>query len=142
MRVAPAAAVLVNFDDIDASAGDISLDAAYTGGVELGMPVVGTITAAAPFDFGSAYIGAGWHGNLDVTVQRRLGGTLQFSQTITLSAEGVPAFFFDFTSIDELDFFRPSRRRPPIPPALARRDCSQTTFDDMDFSAVGPPPPM
>lgn len=175
VNAAPTRANLVNFDDIDASAGDVDLgsissyqgftwanffaytsapgfpgfnngivsqpNAAYTGGDQLGAPVVGTITAASPFDFGSADIGAGWYDNLNVTVEGRLGGALEFSQTITVSATGAQLFSFDFTSIDELDFFSTVTAATTDPFGCGPSDCSQFAFDNMDFSAVGPPPP-
>jgi len=170
---APAQAVLVNFDDLDASSGDISLDAispyqgfnwtnfssytstpgfpgfnngivsqpnaAFTGGDALGAPIIGSITAAAPFDFGTASIGAGWYDNLDVTVEGRLGGLLQFSQTITFDAENVQLFSFGFTGIDELDFFSTITAATTDPFGCGSSGCSQITFDNMDFSAAGPP---
>ena len=55
------------------------------------------ITAAAPFDFGSAYIGSGWYDNLNVTIEGRLGGALEFSQTIAVNTEAAQLFTFDFT---------------------------------------------
>ena len=106
------------------------------------MPIVGTITAASPFDFGSADIGSGWYDNLNVTVEGRLGGALEFSQTITVSTTGAQLFGFDFTGIDELDFFSTVTTATTDPFGCGPSDCSQFTFDNIDFSAVGPPPPM
>jgi hypothetical protein len=87
----PAFEGVVNFDDLDTSAGDVSLDAispyqgfnwtnfsahtttpgfpgfsngiisqpnaAFTVGDALGAPSIGSITAATPFDFGTASMG-------------------------------------------------------------------------------------
>ena len=173
--VTPAFAMVVNFDDIDASAGNVSLDAispyqgfswtnffaytsapgfpgfnngivsppnaAYTGGDQLGMPIVGIITAAAPFDFGSAYIGSGWYDNLDVTVEGLLGGALEFTQTVTVNTEGAQLFTFDFTGIDEVDLFSTVTAATTDPYGCGSSDCSQFTLDDINFAAVGPPPP-
>jgi len=170
---APAHAIMVNFDNIDASAGDVSLDAispyqgfawtkffaytaapdfpgfnngivsqpnaAYTGGDELSTPIVGTITAASAFDFGTAEIGSGWYDNLDVTVEGRLSGALEFSRTITVSTVAAQPFNFDFTGIDELDFFSTVTAATTDPFGCGPSDCSQFTFDDMNFAAVGPP---
>jgi hypothetical protein len=174
LSLAPAFAVVVNFDDLDASAGDVSLaaispyqgftwgnffaytaapgfpgfnngivsppNAAYTGGDELGAPIVGSIAATSPFDFGSASIGAGWYDNLDVTVQGRLAGALEFSQTITVNAQGVQPFSFGFTGIDELDFFSTVTAATTDPFGCGPSGCSQITLDNLDFSAVRPVP--
>lgn len=175
MSALPAHAVLVNFDDIDASAGDVSLDAispyqdftwtnffaytaapgfsgfnngivsqpnaAYSGGDELGAPIIGSITAPASFDFGSGYFGSGWYDNLDVTVEGRLGGALELSQTVTVNTTAPQLFSFDFTGIDELDFFSTVTAATTDPFGCGPSDCSQFTLDDLNFAAVGPPPP-
>ena len=115
-------------------------NAASAGGDALGAPIIGSITAASPFDFGTASIGAGWYDNLDVTVEGRLGGILQFSQTITVDAENIQLFSFAFTGIDELDFFSTVTAATTDPFGCGSSGCSQITFDNIDFSVVGPPP--
>jgi hypothetical protein len=175
ISAAPALAAVVNFDDLDASAGDVSLEAispyqgftwtnffaytsapgfpgfnngivsqpnaAFTGGDALGASIIGSITAAAPFDFGNASIGAGWYDNLDVTVEGRLAGALQFSQTITVDAQSMQLFSFAFTGIDELDFFSTVTASTTDPFGCGPSGCSQITFDNMNFPGAGPPPP-
>jgi hypothetical protein len=74
-----------------------------------------------------------------VTVEGRLGGILQSSQTITVDAENVRLFSFGFTGVDELDFFSTITAATTDPFGCGSSGCSQITFDNMDFSAAGPP---
>jgi hypothetical protein len=78
------------------------------------------ITVATPFTLGSAYIGSGWYDNLNVTVEGRLAGVLEFTQTITVSTTGAQLLTFDFTGIDEVDLFStvtPATTASPTGPA-------------------------
>jgi uncharacterized oligopeptide transporter (OPT) family protein len=52
-------------------------NAAYNGGEIFGAtatPVIGVIQGISPFDFSSAYVGAGYYDGLTVTVIGLLGG--------------------------------------------------------------------
>jgi hypothetical protein len=170
---APAYAAPVDFDDLDTSSGNVSLDAispyqgftwtnfsaytanpgfpgfnngivsqpnaAFTGGDDLGAPIVGKITVApgSQFVFTGAYLGSGWYDNLEVTAEGRLGGTVKFGPNpITVNTAGAKQFVFDFTGIDELDFFSTVTSATTDPFGCGSSGCSQFTFDDMDLSII------
>ena len=165
----------IDFDDIDASAGDVSLDAlspyhgftfvnfsvytntpgfdgfnkgiassnnaAYSGGEIFGaavLPVVGKISAATPFDFISGYLGAGYYDNLSVTVEGFFGGSMKFSQTVTVNTQGAQLFTFNFTDIDELDIFASPTASTTDPYGCGPSNCTQFTLDDAIFAVPGP----
>lgn len=167
----------VNFDDLDASAGDLDLggispyqgltwsnffaytstpgfpgfnngivsldNAAYSGGEFFGatvMPVVGTITAASPFDFVSGNLGAGYYDDLNVTVEGFLGGNMLFSQTVTVGTSGAQLFNFNFTGIDELDLFGVQTASTTDPFSCGTFNCTQFTLDDATFSTSASSP--
>jgi hypothetical protein len=115
-------------------------NAAFTGGDELGVAVVGKITVApgSQFVFTSAYIGSGWYDNLDVTVEGRWRGVLQFSKTVTVNTIGAQPFDFDVRAIDDLEFFSTVTAATTDPFGCGSSGCSQFTFDDMDLSLVSP----
>ena len=182
LSAATAWSSVINFDDVDASAGDVSLDAlspyqgftwtnftvytdtpgfpgfnngivsspnaAYTGGENSGAavtPVVGSISAANPFDFISAYLGSGYYDNLSVTVEGFLGSTMLYSQTVTVSTAGAMLFNFNFTGIDQLQLFASTTGATTDPFNCGSFNCTQFTIDDFTFapgtSPMGPPTP-
>lgn len=171
-------AASINFDDIDASAGDINLDtinpyqglnwtnfsaytttpgfpgfnngivsfdnAAYSGGELLGAiitPVVGKIESAGPFDFVSAYLGAGYYDNLSLTVEGRLHGSLLFTQSVILNTTTPLLVNFGFTNIDELDFIASTTLSTTDPFLCGAVNCTQFTLDDLVYISSPVPEP-
>ena len=140
----PLFADTINFDNIDASAGDVILTAyqgynfanfsAYTtvsgfpgfnNGIVSGPNAAyssdfGSITAATTFDFTGGYFGSGYYDNLNVTIAGLLGGSQLYSQTITVNTEGAQAFSFAFTGIDTLTFTRARPQARPTPTIAGR----------------------
>ena len=172
---ASAAATVINFDDIDASGGNVILDtlspyqgfnwtdftvyantpgfpgfnngivsspnAAFTSGDSNGSPITSTITASSPFNFVSAYLGAGWLDGLSVTVNGLDKGVPEFSQTVSVSTSGAELFNFNFTGIDEVDIFSTITGSTTDPFSCGFVGCTQVTLDDLTFAPASGPPP-
>lgn len=171
-------ALTVTFDDIDASAADVSLDglspyqgftwtdffayttfpgfpgfnngivspenAAYSGGEFFGTtvtPVIGKIQSADAFDFVSAWLGSGYYDGLNLTVQGLLGGTVLFSQAVTVDTGGAQFIAFNYTGIDELNFFGTQTAQTTDPFLCGDFNCTQFTVDDLIFAPASEPPP-
>ena len=164
---------MINFDDLDASVGDVDLaaqpyygvtwagvfaytsmpgfegfnqgivsanNAAYSGGEVLGdraAPLIGRITGAT-FDFTSAQIGAGYYDQLDVTVQGLRTGEIAFSKTVTLDTRGARLIQFNYSNIDELQFFAITSPNTTDPFACGTFNCTQFTLDDLTFFSPVP----
>ena len=163
--VFPSHADVINFDDLDASAGDIGLsgispyygfswtnvfaytntpgfpgfddgivsspNAAYTAGDALATPIVSVISATAPFNFISAYLGSGWYDNIDVNLTGRLNGTQEFSQTVTVNTSAAQLFTFNFIGINELDIISAVTASTSDPFGCGASGCSQITMDNL-----------
>ncbi len=161
----------INFDDIDASAGDVILGryagysftnfSAYTtvpgfpgfnNGIVSGPNAAyssdsGSITSATSvptFDFTGGSFGSGYYDGLTVTVQGLLGGVLYDSQTITVNTEGAQAFAFDFIGIDTLQFTTGTTAATIDPYYCGAVGCSYFTLDDAVLTpdAAAPGPPI
>jgi hypothetical protein len=175
----PAFGGTINFDDVNAAAGDVVLNglnpyhgftwtnfsvytttpgfpgfnngivspanAAYSGGEVFGAtvtPVVGEIQSASPFNFVSAYVGAGYYDNLSLTVQGLLGGSLLFTRTVTVNTTGAQLTSFGFTGINELDFFASKTPQTTDPFLCGDFNCTQFTLDDLTFAPASTPVPL
>jgi hypothetical protein len=114
-------------------------NAAYSGGEIAGpsstFPIVGSITSAIPFDFVSAWLGAGYYDNLQVTVDGYFGGSLQFTQTVTVDTAAPQFFSFAFTGIDELNFSSGTTGSTTDPFGCGTFNCTQFTLDNATFDA-------
>ncbi len=156
----------INFDDIDASAGDVILGSytnynftnfsAYTtvpgfpgfnNGIVSGPNAAyssdsGSIRSATTFDFTGGSFGSGYYDGLTVTIQGLLGGVLYDSQTITVNTNGAQAFSFAFTGIDTLQFTTGTTAATTDPYYCGSVGCSYFTLDDAVLTAdINPPPP-
>lgn len=166
--IPPAQALPLNFDDLNASTGDIDLsgshyqgyswsnfsaydttnsffgfsngvvsgtNAVYTGG-ELNSgsvisPLMGSLISSSLFDVGGAYLAAGYYDGLDVRVEGLLNGSLLFSTTVTVSSTAAHLFTFNFTGIDQLDFFALVTANTSDPYGCGSFNCTQFTVDDL-----------
>jgi hypothetical protein len=118
-----------------------SPNAAFTTGDSNGSPITSTITASSPFNFVSAYLGAGWLDGLSVTVNGLDKGVPEFSQTVTVSTTGAELFNFNYTGIDEVDIFSTITGSTTDPFSCGFVGCTQVTLDDLTFAPASGPPP-
>ncbi|WP_026603574.1 RHS repeat-associated core domain-containing protein [Methylomonas sp. 11b] len=167
-----AQALSLNFDDLNASTGDIDLtgtnyqgyswsnfsaydtsnsffgfssgvvsgtNAAYTGGELINgstiSPVIGSLSSSGLFDVGDAYLAAGYYDGLDVTVEGLLNGSVLFSKTVTVSSTTAQLFAFNFTGINQLDFFALVTGNTSDPYSCGSFNCTQFTVDDLSVQA-------
>ena len=155
----------INFDNIDASAGDVVLTgyagysftnfSAYTtvpgfpgfnNGIVSGPNAAyssdfGSIAGAGTFDFTGGAFGSGYYDNLNVTIAGLLGGVQLYSQTVTVSTTGAQAFSFAFTGIDTLTFTTGSTAGTTDPYYCGAVGCSYFTLDNAVLTADAMPPP-
>ena len=169
LSFAPLSAAVIGFDDLNASAGDIVLDAfdsyqgfiwknisvytstpgfpGFNNGVisspnaayTAGFSSSSVIASTDPFDFISAYLGAGWYDGLSVTVTGFFNGSQRFSQTVTVNTTGAQLFTFNFTSINQVDFTSASVSSTTDPYGCGSSGCSQITLDDLTLLPSTPP---
>ena len=161
----PLYADTINFDNIDASAGDVNLSSyagysftnfsAYTNvsgfpgfnnGIVSGPNAayssdVGSISSATTFDFTGGSFGSGYYDNLQLTIQGQLGGQTLYSQTISVSTTGAQASSFAFTGIDQLVFTTSTTASTTDPYYCGSVGCSYFTLDDAQLTADATPPP-
>lgn len=170
----PTQAFSLNFDDLNASGGNINLtgtnyqgyswsnfiaydaanqylylgfsngvvsgtNAAYSGGELINgstvLPVVGSISSTGLFDVGTAYLAAGYYDGLDVTIEGLLNGSVLFSKTVTVSSAAAQLFTFNFTGINQLDFFSAVTGNTSDPYGCGGVDCTQFAIDDLALQA-------
>lgn len=155
----------VNFDDLDASVGDVILTtyrgftfvnfSAYTTtpgfpGFNSGIvsPAnaayssdVGRITATGLFDFTSASFGSGYYDGLVVTVEGQRGGVSLYRQAITVGTAAAQFFSFNFAGVDALVFTTSTTPGTTDPYFCGAVGCSYFTIDDAVLTpSVNPPP--
>ena len=162
-RAVPAATI--NFDDIDASAGDVILTgyqgynwtnfSAYTyapgfpgfnNGIVSSQNAaysngVGKISAATTFDFTGAAFGSGYYDDLSVTVQGLLGGIVYYSQTVTVNTEAVQLYSFSFAGIDTLTLTTTTTAGTTDPYSCGPVGCSYFTIDNAVLTSDATMPP-
>lgn len=115
-------------------------NAAYSGGefaADGVMPIVGSISAAALFDFTSAALGAGWYDGLALTVQGSRAGQTLFSQTVAVGTSGAQLFQFNFSGIDTLSFLTAATGATLDPFLCGSFNCTQFTIDDLTIGSAG-----
>lgn len=161
----PNSASTLNFDDIDASAGDVILTSyqsytitnfsAYTSvpgfsGFNNGIfsspnaaysSGLGSISSGTTFDFTGAELGSGYYDNLQLTIEGLLGGTVYYDQTVTVSTTGAQPFSFNFKGIDKVLFTTSTTASTTDPYYCGAVGCSYFTIDDAVLTPdLGPPP--
>ena len=167
LATAPLFADTINFDNINATAGDVILTSyagysftnfsAYTttpgfpgfnNGIVSGPNAAyssdfGSIASATAFDFTGGSFGSGYYDNLSVTIAGLLGGVQLYSQTFTVNTAGAQAFTFGFTGIDTLTFTTRTSASTTDPYYCGSVGCSYFTVDDAVLTpdAMPPPPP-
>ena len=161
----PLVAETINFDGIDASAGDVILGtyqdynftnfSAYTSvpgfpgfnaGIVSGPNAAyssdtGSISSAKAFDFTAAAFGSGYYDGLQLTIEGLRGGTVYDSRTITVSTTGAKAYSFAFTGIDELLFTTSTTASTTDHYYCGAVGCSYFTIDNAVLTPDGVPPP-
>lgn len=118
-------------------------NAAFGGGEFLGdviEPVVSEIAASAPFDFGSAWIGAGYYDNLEITVLGRRQGSVVYSHTVTVSTTAATFVDFSFLSVDAVTFSSRAGALTADPFFCGSFNCTQFTLDDVVLTTPIPEP--
>lgn len=106
-------------------------NAAFSGGELLNAPIIGTIKRAGGFDFVSAALGSANYDRLGVTAQGRRGGSLLFTQGLTVDTSGAQLVTFNFLNVDEVDFFATAGPATSDPFLCGPVNCTQFTLDDV-----------
>jgi len=78
---------------------------------------------------------------LPQALQEWLGGSVVFSQVVTVGTGGAQLASFNFTGIDELDFYATKTGQTTDPFGCGSFNCTQFTVDDLVFAAATEPPP-
>jgi hypothetical protein len=120
-------------------------NAAYSGGeVSVSGPtaITGSITSSKLFDFVGGYFGSGFYDKLSLTVKGLRGGSVVFSETLTLNTSVALFHPFAFIGIDALNFVAAATAQSSDPFACGPFNCTQFTMDDLrlNLSDVETPP--